>query len=82
MSVCVFVPILQLISRLLWVGFGENVGTLVKLIVSKFHTNRISFLRDCDVISIFKKLFQRKTTLLKAKEKDSVQGKQFCCARL
>ena len=67
-SVCVSVPLLRLISRYygsVLIKLGENVGTLVQLIVLKFHKNRFSFDVIMTSFLFCKKLFLRRGILLK-----------------
>ena len=69
LSVCpAFTAYITLTMCRILIKLGENVGTLVRLIVLKFHKNQFGF----DVIMtsfhfFFSKLFLRKATLLKSK---------------
>ena len=56
------------------IKLGENVGTLVRLIVLKFHKIRICFDVIMTSFLFFLNLFLREATLLKAKAKNYVQS--------
>ena len=82
-SVCVclcacpaFTAYISLSMDRILIKLGENVWTLVRLIVLKFHKNRF----NVDVIPIFSVISKRSSSA--QRETTLCKGKQLCCARL
>ena len=62
------------------VKLRENVETLIRLIVIKFHKNRVSF--DVIMTSLLSFKIYHKGSNSAQSEKTLLKGKQLCCARL
>ena len=78
LSVCpAFTAYISLTFGWILIKFGENVGTLVRMIVLKFHKNRFSF--DVIMTSFFYYFF--KGTNSSDREATLLKGKQLCSKR-